>query len=137
MDYPQLKITRRHYMKSMLLVSPKLAISRLTEPSTFHQNYFMNMSSRRMVILMWSIYNQVMIWLINLFTKSLLTTTFMKTLYNIVMRRLKDFFFIYNWIVLMRGTKFFRGYMFWLYIFPMPRFYFDKVFLCKILMRKS
>jgi hypothetical protein len=63
-DYPQSKITRQYYMKTMLLVSLKSeeAILKVIESSIFHQNSFIHMSSRRAVTLMLSRYDQVKIW---------------------------------------------------------------------------
>jgi hypothetical protein len=75
-------------MKTMLLVSLKSeeAILKVIEPSIFHLNSFIHMRSRRAVTLMLSKYDQVKIW--QIFTKSLLTTTFKKIVHSIGMRRL-------------------------------------------------
>ena len=57
---------QRYYKKIMLLVSLKLEedISRVIETSILHQNSFIHMSSKRVVILMSSRYDHMIIWLI-------------------------------------------------------------------------
>jgi hypothetical protein len=52
--YPQSKIARQYYMKTMLLVSHKSEEDTLKviEQNTFHRNSFIHMSSKRVVILM-------------------------------------------------------------------------------------
>jgi hypothetical protein len=64
----QSKIARQYYMKIMLLVSHRSEedILKVTEPNTFHQSSFIHMSSRRVVKLMSSIYDQVTICHIHL-----------------------------------------------------------------------
>jgi hypothetical protein len=60
---PQSKIARQYYMKIMLLVSHRSEeyILKVIELNTFHQSSFIHMSSRRVVKLMSSRYDQVII----------------------------------------------------------------------------
>ena len=61
---PMSKTSQQYYLKTMLhaLHKSKEVTSKEIEPSTFHQNFSIHMSFRRMVKLMSSKYDQVIIW---------------------------------------------------------------------------
>jgi hypothetical protein len=65
---PQSKIARQYYMKIMLLVSHRSEedILKVIEPNTFDQSSFIHMSFRRVMKLMSSRYDQVIIYQIYL-----------------------------------------------------------------------
>ena len=91
MGSPLSKTSQQYYLKTMLhaLRKSKEVTSKEIEPNTFHQNFSIHMSFRRIgeidVQQIRSSDN-----LADLFTKALPTSTFKKLIYKVGMRKVKD-----------------------------------------------